>query len=172
LHRGNDRRGIRCVSCTNRSFARALLLGVALLLPAAALEAAEQPGAGETVRPARATWDTGWFQVEVYAKALEELGYTVEAPKTLDNPVFYQAVAQGDVDFWVNGWFPQHMEYEEHFRPGAEIVGYVAKGGALQGYMIDKKTADAHGIDSLADLEDPEVAALFDQWLEAARAAS
>ena len=29
--------------------------------------------------------------------------------------------------------------------------------------MIDKKTADEHGIDSLADLQDPDVAALFDK---------
>ena len=139
----------------------ALMLGAALLAPTAP-GAAEQPGAGETVRPARATWDTGWFHVEIYNKALEELGYQVERTKTLDNTVFYQAVAQGDVDFWVNGWFPQHMEYEDDFGSGAEIVGYVAKGGALQGYMIDKRSADEHGITNLADLGDPDVAALFD----------
>jgi len=141
--------------------AAGLVLGAALSLPAAIAET-EQPGEGTTVRPARATWDTGWFQAEIYNRALEELGYEVEDTKTLGNPIFYQAVADGQMDFWVNGWFPQHQEYEEHFADGAEIIGYVAKGGALQGYMIDKKTADEHGVDNLEDLKDPEIAKLFD----------
>ncbi|HSS66742.1 MAG TPA: glycine betaine ABC transporter substrate-binding protein, partial [Gammaproteobacteria bacterium] len=106
---------------------------------AAGVQAA-QPGEGVTVKPARATWDTGWFQTEIYIKALEALGYDVDRPTTLDNPPFYQAVAQGDVDFWVNGWFPLHNTYKKDFQSGATTVGYVAKGGALQGYLIDKKT--------------------------------
>src|SRR5690606_33902574 len=101
---------------------------------------AEQPGAGVTVTPARATWDTGWFQTEIYIKALEELGYKVEQPKSLDNPIFYQSVAQGDVDFWVNGWFPLHNTYRDTFEGRASLVGTVAEGGALQGYLVDKKS--------------------------------
>ncbi len=123
---------------------------------------AAEPGAGKVVRPARATWDTGWFQTEVYVKALEELGYDVRKPTTLDNPPFYQAVAQGDVDFWVNGWFPLHNTYRSSFEPGATTVGYVAQGGALQGYLIDKRTADKYGITSLEDLKKPEIRRLFD----------
>jgi glycine betaine/proline transport system substrate-binding protein len=37
----------------------------------------------------------------------------------------------------------------------------MVKGGALQGYLIDKKTADEHNIKSLADFKNPEIAALF-----------
>jgi glycine betaine/proline transport system substrate-binding protein len=148
---------------TNRS---RLLLSAALcglMLPLGAAQAQDaEPGAGKTVTPARATWDTGWFQEEIYAKALEELGYTVEAPKTLDNPVFYQAVAQGDVDFWVNGWFPLHNEYEDTYGQGAELVGYVAEGGALQGYLVDKKSADELGITNLEDFKNEEIASAFD----------
>jgi glycine betaine/proline transport system substrate-binding protein len=143
---------------------RLLLLSAALcglMLPLSAAQAAE-PGEGKTVTPARATWDTGWFQEEIYAKALEELGYTVEPPKTLDNPVFYQAVAQGDVDFWVNGWFPLHNEYEDDYSKGAELVGYVAKGGALQGYLVDKKSADEFGITNLEDFKKDDIAKAFD----------
>jgi glycine betaine/proline transport system substrate-binding protein len=111
---------------------------------------------------ARATWDTGWFQAAIYAKALEELGYSIEGPTTLDNPPFYTAVGQGDVDLWVNGWFPLHNTYREHFEGNARIVGNVAEGGALQGYLIDKRTAEEHGITNLEDLKDPEIARLFD----------
>ena len=140
---------------------RASVALCALMLPLGAAQAAE-PGEGKDVQPARATWDTGWFQAEVYMKALEELGYQVEEPTTLDNPVFYQAVAQGDVDFWVNGWFPLHNEYSDTYEQGAELVGYVAAGGALQGYLIDKATAEEHDITNLEDLKDPEIAKLFD----------
>ena len=35
------------------------------------------PGEGTVVQPARATWDTGYFQEALYSKALEELGYEV-----------------------------------------------------------------------------------------------
>lgn len=124
--------------------------------------AAEQPGEGKSVRMARATWDTGWFQAEVYKSLLEELGYEVERLVTLDNPPFYQAVGQGDLDLWVNGWFPIHNTYREHFEPGAKIIGYVAKGGALQGYLVDKKTADAEGITNLEDFKKDDIRALFD----------
>jgi glycine betaine/proline transport system substrate-binding protein len=129
---------------------------------AAPLAAQDMPGEGVTVNMARATWDTGWWHAEIYRQLLQELGYEVGEPTTLDNPPFYQAVAQGDMDLWVNGWFPLHNTYEETFSQGAELVGYVAEGGALQGYLIDKKTADEHGITHVEDLMTPEMQELFD----------
>ncbi|MGA8258969.1 MAG: glycine betaine/L-proline ABC transporter substrate-binding protein ProX [Arenicellales bacterium] len=120
------------------------------------------PGQGVTVKMARATWDTGWFQTEVYRQLLEKLGYNVPHVTTLDNPPFYQAVGQGDMDLWVNGWFPLHNSYENAFQPGAEKIGYVAKGGALQGYLVDKKTAEKLNIKSLQDFKRPEVVKAFD----------
>jgi len=69
------------------------------------------PGKGVTVRMGRATWDSGWFQAQIFKSLLEELGYTVEDPITLDIVAFYFFAAQGDIDFWVNGWFPAHDRY-------------------------------------------------------------
>lgn len=143
----------------------ALSLGFASAMAlAASLPAASQdlPGEGVTIRMAQPTWDTEWFQAQVYRKALGLLGYEVDQPMALDNPPFYQAVAQGDVDFWASGWFPLHNSYLPDIEGKAQPVGYVAKGGALQGYLIDKKTADAHGIKFIEDLLDPANAALFD----------
>lgn len=141
-------------------------IGLALAVlgaPAGAAYAADMmPGEGTSVKMARATWDTGWFQSEVYMQALKDLGYQVEGPVTLDNPPFYQAVGQGDVDLWVNGWFPLHNTYAETFEPGATKVGYVAKGGALQGYLVDKTTAERLNIKSLEDFKRPEVREAFD----------
>ncbi len=136
------------------------LLAVGMALPTA--QAKDLPGTGKTVKPARATWDTGWFQTEIYIKAIEKLGYNVQPPVTLGNPAFYQAVGQGDVDFWVNGWFPLHNTYKKNFQPGAETIGYVAKGGALQGYLIDKKTAEKYHITNLSDFKNKKIDKLFD----------
>lgn len=131
--------------------------------PLASANAAEDmPGDGVTVKMARATWDTGWFPAEVYRQLLQKLGYDIGQVTTLDNPPFYQAVSQGDMDLWVNGWFPTHNTYESTFKNGAEKVGYVAKGGALQGYLIDKKTAEKYDIKYLEDMKKPEIAKLFD----------
>lgn len=147
-----------------KTWPSSLLAGAAAALLLAPAGQADQhnPGEGVSVTPARATWDTGWFPAAVYSQVLAELGYDVDRPTTLDNPPFYQSVAQGDVDFWVNGWFPLHNTYRSTFEQGAELIGYVAEGGALQGYLVDKATADEHGITSLEDFKDPEIKALFD----------
>jgi glycine betaine/proline transport system substrate-binding protein len=123
---------------------------------------AQEPGEGKSISMARATWDTGWFQAELYKQMFEELGYDVSQVRTLDNPPFYQAVGQGDIDLWVNGWFPLHDTYRDAFEPGATTVGYVAKGGALQGYLVDKKSAEEYGITSIEDFKKPEIKEAFD----------
>ncbi|ADJ25695.1 Substrate-binding region of ABC-type glycine betaine transport system [Dehalogenimonas lykanthroporepellens BL-DC-9] len=122
----------------------------------------QKPGQGVTMSPAKPTWSTGWFQTEVFIKALEELGYNVEDAIALDNPIFYNSVANGDVDFWADGWFPLHNQYLPIIEGKAEVVGEFAMGGALQGYLIDKATAVEYGITSIEDFKDPEIAALFD----------
>ncbi len=121
------------------------------------------PGTGITVHPARATWSTGFFLEALYSQALKDLGYTVEKPDDLANPIFYQAVMQGDVDFWANGWFPLHDEQlPQGFEKKASLCGTVAAGGALQGYLISKSDAEKFNITSVADFARPEVRKHFD----------
>ncbi|NDJ54930.1 MAG: glycine betaine/L-proline ABC transporter substrate-binding protein ProX [Chloroflexi bacterium] len=124
--------------------------------------ASEMPGEGVELVMGQATWDTGWFQAEVYKQMLEELGYSIQGPETLDNPVFYTGVAEGDVDFWANGWFPLHDDFVAEAGEKVQPVGFQVASGALQGYLIDKATADANNITNLGDLADPEIAAIFD----------
>lgn len=128
--------------------------------PAAAQETAEPPE--KVARMARATWDTGWFQAEVYRLLLMRIGYRVEGPVTMENEDFFAAVDAGEVDLWANGWFPLHQPLLDN-SPGAEAVGVQVAGGALQGYLIDQATAAEYDISNLGDLADPEIAALFDQ---------
>ena len=81
-----------------------------------------KPGAGIKVQPARATWNTGYFQEALVRAGLKELGYQVKKPKELQNPLFYQALAFGDVDYWANGWLPMH---KEHMPKGFDEKGEV-----------------------------------------------
>ena len=125
-----------------------------------------------TVTMARANWSSGYMQAEIYAQLIGELGYEVNDPAghTLNPYSFYPALDGGQYDLWANGWFPTHdifltaetaagLEYERSI----EAVGQQVESGALQGYMIDKTTADAMGITSMSQLADPSVAAVFDQ---------
>ena len=135
------------------------LLAMGTVVPALG-QPEEDPVEANTVRMARATWDTGWFQAEVYRLLLLRLGYRVEGPITMENPDFYRAVAGGQVDLWANGWFPTHDGLIDEDL--VERVGTQVDAGALQGYFVDAATAGAHGITNLGDLADPDVAALFD----------
>ena len=105
------------------------------------------------VRMAKANWDTGYFQAEVYKQALEKMGYKVTEPKAMKPSVFYVAAAAGDLDLWVNGWFGTHDTYIKETKGKVKAVGNVMPKGGLQGYLIDKKSADKYGIKTVMDIK-------------------
>ncbi len=129
------------------------------------------PGEGVDVTMGRATWNTGYMQSHIFKQLLEELGYNVSEPADIELGAaqFYPALAQGEMDFWANGWFPLHTPILDTELPDGSVVsdnvtqvGLQVEAGALQGYLMDKATVDAEGITSMADLEDPDIAAIFD----------
>ena len=136
------------------------------------IDEVSMPGAGLSIRMARANWSTGYFQAEVYRALLEELGYEVSDPSQaeLGPDIFYVGLAGGDFDFWVNSWFPNHYNFlSGELADGSlvsnhtTVVGEEMHAGGLQGFMVDKATAEANGIVDLSDIGDnPAVAALFD----------
>ena len=138
-----------------------VLLMLALSMPALADE--QKPGKGVKVQPARATWNTGYFQEALVSAGLKELGYDVKKPKELQNPLFYQSLALGDLDYWTNGWFPVHDgQLPKDFYEKGEKVGYVVKAGGLQGYLVSKKEVEKFNIKSIEDFKRPEVKEAFD----------
>jgi glycine betaine/proline transport system substrate-binding protein len=142
-----------------------LILPLILMMILVSSASAENfmPGKGVTVQPARATWTTGFFLEAIYSKALEQLGYTVKDPKSLANPIFYQSLVNGDVDFWANGWFPLHKsQLPKNFDEKAVIAGTVVKAGAIQGYLVDKVSVEKFNIKSLDDFKRDEVKKAFD----------
>jgi glycine betaine/proline transport system substrate-binding protein len=149
-----------------------LALSLGLVSLVGAQDDAEDQLEGE-IRMSRATWTTGWFQAAIFEQMLTELGYDVEIIGEQGAVDFYATAAEGeDVDMWANGWLPLHTNFmtvteedEEGRLPtlGRVIpVGFQVENGALQGYLIDRATAEEFEITSIADMEDPEVAALFD----------
>lgn len=121
------------------------------------------PGEGVSVTPAYGVIIEEYFQFKILEKGLAELGYTINDPAMLDITTAIVAVGSGDADFYGNFWQPlQNAFYEQAGGDEKlELVGNIT-GGALQGYHIDKKTADAYNITYITQLKDPEIAQLFD----------
>jgi len=139
-------------------------VALSMMLCAGPAMATDKPGEGVTVKPARATWNTGFFQEALVRRGLEQLGYTVKKPKDLQNPIFYKSVSLGDVDYWTNGWFPNHdSQLPKDFSDKAGKYGYVVKAGGLQGYLVSKKDAEKFNIQSLDDFKRKEVKKAFDK---------
>lgn len=138
-----------------------LALCVAPLMGVAA--SSDQPGKGVSVTPIFPSIAEERFRGEIAMAGLQELGYDVQQPKETDYPALMLALSYGDADFTVHIWEKLH---ESFFKKagGADtmVVGGDVMPGVLQGYMIDKKTAEAHQIKTLDDLKKPEIARLFD----------
>ncbi|SIN71433.1 glycine betaine/L-proline ABC transporter substrate-binding protein ProX [Halodesulfovibrio marinisediminis] len=137
------------------------LLILSMSIPAFAVN--PHPGKGITIRPARATWTTGYFHAVIIEKGLRELGYTVEKTKELPVALFFKSLTLGDVDYWPNGWFPLYENHLNKYKDSISAIGYVLKKQALQGYLVDKKHAESLNIKSLEDFKRPEVRKAFDK---------
>ena len=120
-------------------------------------------GAADKVRPIYQGISEELFQAYVVGMGLEELGYEVEDPTVAQMQASFVAVVNGDADYYPMLWWPLHKTFWEQQGGDAnwQRVGTLVE-NSLQGYLIDKATADAHGIKTLDQLQDPELAKLFD----------
>ncbi len=136
---------------------------LALFTASMAHAAGDKPGEGVTVTPIFPTISEEHFRGQVAVLGLEELGYEVEQPKETDYPTMMMALSYGDADFTVHLWDNLHASFYDRAGGDDTMVkaGSVME-GVIQGYLIDKKTADKYDITSLEDLKDPSIAALFD----------
>ena len=138
----------------------------------AAMEAYMNPGAGVAVTQARATWSTGYMQAAIYNQLLGELGFDVSEPadNELANDIFHVALAESEVDFWVNGWIPNHLNFwNDELSDGSvigdhiELVGVSLAAAGLEGFLTNKAVAEEYGIQTLGQInDDPELVALYD----------
>lgn len=128
-----------------------------------ALQAQEMPGEGVEVQPLKSSIAEETFQTLLVSRALEELGYEVKDIKEIEYAAGHVAIANGDGTFMADHWDPLHTNF--YNRAGGDEKIYregVYSSGALQGYLIDKETAEEHDITNIEQFKDPEIAALFD----------
>ncbi|SAK97940.1 glycine betaine transporter periplasmic subunit [Caballeronia pedi] len=139
----------------------AAMLAVSMTM-AMTVNAQTLPGSGKTIRYAQSDSFGGNYVVaQIVSKAFRMLGYDVKL-STMNTTLFFQAVAQGDVDLATDVNFPQREPGFRAVADQATVVGSgLIAGDGINGYLIDKKTALAYNITSLEQLKDPKIAALF-----------
>jgi glycine betaine/proline transport system substrate-binding protein len=141
---------------------RAALLA-AVALAAGPVLATDQPGEGVEVQPLKSSIAEETFQTLLVMKALEELGYDVKDIKEIEYAAGHVAVANGDATFMADHWNPLHVDFYEEAGGDEKLYREgTYSDGALQGYLIDKATADKYGITNIEQFKDPEIAKLFD----------
>jgi glycine betaine/proline transport system substrate-binding protein len=141
--------------------AAAAALG-AVLVTAPAL-ANDMPGKGVAVTPLKSSIAEETFQTAIVMKALTDLGYEVGDIQEIEYATAIVALANGDGTFMADYWDPLHVDFYKNAGGADKLyMEGVYSPGALQGYLIDKKTADAHQITTIDQLKDPKIAALFD----------
>ena len=120
------------------------------------------PGEGITVTPGYDLLEE-LFQTEVVSIGLERLGYEIGSKKELKPATLHIDIANGGITYMTHHWEALHEEFfvqsggDEALERTGQFVSNV-----LQGYKIDKATAEAYDITSVEQLKDPEIAALFD----------
>ena len=124
---------------------------------------AEMPGKGISVQPCYNGIAEEYFQLLIVNKGLEKLGYKVKREHELEVTSMHVAVGQGDADYNAHSWTPLHDAFYEKVGGAAKVsrVGTLVE-GAVQGYLVDKKTADKYNIQTINQFTDPKIAKLFD----------
>lgn len=154
---------IRRLHTLIRHTAAIAALSLTALAAPAAHAADTQPGQGVKVVVLKSSLAEESFQTVLVMKALQQLGYDVAPYKELDYPLSHMAVASGDATLIANHWNPHHSEFYKAAGGDAKLSRKgVYSAGAVQGYMIDRKTAEQYGITHLDQLKDPKLARLFD----------
>lgn len=121
------------------------------------------PGKGVKVRPGSATSAGAQFISEIIRIGLENLGYEVEELKQLNPTSLFIALGNDEIDVspTLENLYANFFE-KAGGEKKMEVVGMFADSAFLQGYLIDKKTAEQYKITNLVQLKDPKLAKLFD----------
>lgn len=125
---------------------------------------ASAPGVGVVVRPSNSDWIEEQFLTEVVNIGLERLGYEVEEIQQADYAALQVSVASGNLDYTTGFYEPNQNTFFDNAGGDEKLekIGQIVLGGGVQGILVDKKTADEYEISSLEQLQDPDIAQLFD----------
>jgi ABC-type proline/glycine betaine transport system substrate-binding protein len=117
------------------------VIAVSATLSSAA-RAEKRPSECIDLQPLQSTVAEETFKTLIVNKAMQALGYTINAAQKIDYHVAYTSIAVGDATYLVDNWRPLlNLKYkaaggnDKFYRKGEYTTG------AGQGYIIDKKTA-------------------------------
>lgn len=122
-----------------------------------------RPGDGVTVVAGRANWAPGFFHAALSAALLEELGYDVTEPADNELPpsAGYVALAEGRLDYWPNGSYPEHLQHHlallddgSTVGDNVSVVGRQTVAGGTAGLLVTRTWADESGIETLRQIND------------------
>ncbi|WP_137387613.1 glycine betaine/L-proline ABC transporter substrate-binding protein ProX [Rhodoligotrophos defluvii] len=135
----------------------------ALLMTGPQAFAQDLPGEGKTIRFASSdSLGANYVQDQILMAGLKKLGYDVEL-STMNMSAILQAISQGDLDMTGDINWPQAQPAIEKIADQVELTNEgTIIGGGINGYVIDKKTAEANNITNIQQLKDPKLAAIFD----------
>ena len=108
-----------------------------------------------------------WPSVAATANVLkviieDNLGLDVELQNGT-NPIVFEAMDSGAMHAHPEVWMPNQQNMHDTFVKDKGTVGFNKNGvPAFQGMCVPQGIADKHGIKSIDDLTNPDVAALFD----------
>lgn len=120
------------------------------------------PGIGINVRSAYGVLEE-LFQAEIVNIGLKQLGYNVTRGAEIEYDIIHQAIANNYLDYTAVHWHPTGIAlFEENGGNQTMTRVGVLSQYAIQGYLIDKKTAENFKITKLEQLKDPKIAKIFD----------
>lgn len=127
--------------------------------------AAAPAGAAEKVAISELTWD-GARAIAYVIKAVVELRLNGEAEvKQADPAVTWAALDKGDggIDIYPDVWMPNHQEnWDKYIRDKGTIDHNARPYAGAQRIYVPAHTAAELGVTSVADLNNPDIAARFD----------
>ena len=110
------------------------------------------------------TWD-GWTgtYLQIYVPKIlleEELGYTTEIAD-LSVVASWAAIGIGEADLFVDVWIPSHQDLSEKYADTTVELNLLYP-DCLRGFFVPKWVSEQYGITKTTDLNDPEIAKMFD----------
>lgn len=120
------------------------------------------PGKGVKVTPAYVSREER-FQTEIVNIGLEKLGYKIGQMRELEPALMHTDLAAGGLDYTAAHWKILGRKFYTNSGGDQKLekVGVIVD-NAVQGYLIDRATAQKHNITNLGQLKNPEIAKLFD----------
>ena len=123
------------------------------------------PGEGVELTMCRANWASGYIQAEIVRQILQQAGFGVSDPSTIElGPSHaYTAMAEGSCDFWANSWYPGHFSWFENQLPDGSLVGdYVEavpglfQDSGVQGFLVTKSWAEDNNVSTIDQINRDE----------------